>query len=102
LSGYEVRLSEELRGEIAHQPHHVRDEFWAVHDQLESLGAPRSTWYGQLELPLPTPPPDAPLTRPFGVDGWMVFRVVDADHEVEILDVQWPTRLDPDEPVGPG
>ena len=62
-----------------------------MHDQLERFGAPRSTWHGQLELPFQTQPSDAPLTRPLGADGWIVFRA--AHREVHILHVEWPTEL---------
>jgi hypothetical protein len=89
LAAYRVRISDDLDQEIRHQSHGIRNEFWAVLDQLERLGAVPSAWYGQLHLPLHEPP-RAPQTRPFG-NGWVTFQVV--GDEVDIIHVEWPTEL---------
>jgi hypothetical protein len=94
LSGYGVRLSQELNQEIALQPRRVRDEFWKAHDQLARFGLSGPAPDGQLELPLPVDPAGAPRTRPFGLDGWIVHRT--GEGEVEILQVHWPSSPDCD------
>ncbi len=67
-----MRISDWLNEEIGKQPHHVRAEFWAVHDQLAKYGAPS----------------DAPQTRPLGPNGRVIVQVV--DDQVDILYVEWP------------
>jgi hypothetical protein len=93
VAAYGVCISERLKAEIALQPHHVRDEFWSIYDQLERYGTTRSAWYGQpLQLRLPIDPAEATMTRPLGVNGAMVLRV--SEREVKIVRVDWPTETD--------
>ena len=92
-----MRLSKELEDELRLQPHHVREEFRALCDRLERLGAPSSE--GQVDLPGLIIEYDVPRTWPLGSNGCIVFQIV-GECDPEVLDARWPSEVDQDTPEG--